>query len=149
MWQGESLTLGQQRRTLYSGGAVLVITTCTPSAVMEIFDTRQSARPIHPCVIELRVMLQTVLGENFVRLHHFGSRVVGGAGSDSDYDVLCVTRRPLSRQEMDDVMDRRIDLQLAHDVFFDLHFFINDEIELPPIECLLFLQHAVAEGIVV
>lgn len=116
---------------------------------MATVDAKQSAPAIHPCVIELRRMLQSVLGDDFVRLHHFGSRVVGGAASDSDYDVLCVTRRPLSRQERDEVMDRRIDLQLARDVFFDLHFFSNDEIQSPPIECLLFLQHAVGEGVVV
>ena len=116
---------------------------------METLDAKPSGRAVHPCVIELREMLQSVLGDNFVRLYHYGSRVVGGAASDSDYDVLCVTRRPLSRKEMDEVMDRRIDLQLAHDVFFDLHFFSNDEIQSPPIECLLFLQHAVGEGVVV
>jgi hypothetical protein len=116
---------------------------------METHDAKQSGRIVHPCVIELREMLQAVLGGDFVRLYHYGSRVVGGAASDSDYDVLCVTRRPLSRNEMDEVMDGRIDLQLAHDVFFDLHFFSNDEIQSPPIECLLFLQHAVGEGVVV
>jgi uncharacterized protein len=116
---------------------------------MTTVDIKQSGPVPHPCVIELREMLQSVLGDDFVKLYHYGSRVEGGAQPDSDYDVLCVTRRPLSRLEMNEVMDRRIDLQLAHDVFFDLHFFSNDEIQSPPIECLLFLQHAVGEGIVV
>ena len=116
---------------------------------MATVEVRPSGRTPHACVIELREMLQSVLGDNFVRLYHFGSRVAGGAASDSDYDVLCVIQRPLSRREMDEVMDRRIDLQLACDVFFDLHFFSNEEIQSPPIECLLFLQHAVGEGIVV
>jgi predicted nucleotidyltransferase len=116
---------------------------------MESLETNQSRRVPHPCVIELREMLQSVLGENFVRLHHYGSRVVGGADPDSDYDVLCVTRRPLSRHEMDEVMDRRIDLQLDRGVFFDLHFFTSDEIESPPIECLIFLRHATTDGILV
>jgi predicted nucleotidyltransferase len=100
-------------------------------------------------VIELREVLQSALGENFVRLYHYGSRVGGGADRDSDYDVLCVTRRPLSPREMDEVMDRRIDLQLDRDVFFDLHFFTSDEIESPPIECLIFLTHATSDGILV
>jgi len=43
----------------------------------------------------------------------------------------------------------RIDIQLAHDVFFDLHFFLADEIQSPPVECILFLEHAVGEGVVV
>ncbi len=94
-------------------------------------------------------MLQSVLEDNFVRLHHFGSRVVGDASRDSDYDVMCVTRRPLNRQEMDEVLDRRIDLHLAHDVFFDLHFFLADEIQSPPVDCLPFLEHAIGEGVVV
>ena len=117
--------------------------------IMEPSNTNRSCRTPDPCVIELREMLQSVLGENFVRLHHFGSRVVGAAASDSDYDVLCVTRRPLGRCEMDEVLDRRIDLQLAHGVFFDLHFFSDDELQSPPVDCLLFLEHAVGEGVVV
>jgi predicted nucleotidyltransferase len=97
----------------------------------------------------LREMLQSVLGDNFVRLYHYGSRVEGGADPDSDYDVLCVTEHTLNQREMDKVMDRRIDLQLNYDVFFDLHFFLDNEIKSPPVECLPFLQHAVVEGIVV
>jgi len=116
---------------------------------MESPDARQSGLTPHPCVIELRGMLQSVLGDNFVRLYHFGSHVVGNATPDSDFDVLCVTRRPLNRREMDEVLDRRIDLHLAHNVFYDLHFFSDDEIKSPPIDCLLFLKHAVSEGIVV
>ncbi len=119
------------------------------SALMDTSHAKPAVRTVHPSVIELREMLQSVLGDNFVRLHHFGSRVVGGAASDSDFDVLCATRRPLLRQEMEEVLDRRIDLQLAHDVFFDLHFFSDDEIQSPPVDCLLFLEHAVGEGIVV
>ena len=116
---------------------------------MRLSETKRSDWVLHPCILELREMLQSVLGGDFVRLYHYGSRVEGGAAPDSDYDVLCVTRRPLSHQEMDEVLDRRIDLQLAYDVFFDLHFFSNDEIQSPPLDCLLFLDHAVGEGVVV
>jgi hypothetical protein len=116
---------------------------------MEMPELKRTDIVLHPCVIELREMLQSVLGDNFLRLHHFGSRIIGSASNDSDYDVLCVTRRPLSRREMEEVTDRRIDIQLTHDVFFDLHFFLADEIQSPPIECLLFLEHAVGEGVVV
>ena len=116
---------------------------------MKTPETKHLNTVLHPCVIELREMLQSLLGGDFVRLYHYGSRVVGGASPDSDYDVLCVTRRPLSRREMNQVLDRRIDLQLAHDVFFNLHFFSIDEIETPPVECLPFLQHAIADGILV
>lgn len=112
-------------------------------------EMKRSEIVLHPCVLELREMLQSVLGEDFVRLYHYGSRVEGGAAPDSDYDVLCVTRRPLGRQQRDEIMDRRIDLQLAHDVFFDLHFFSNDEVQSPPVECLPYLHHVVADGILV
>lgn len=116
---------------------------------METPEIKQSGPAPHPCVIELREMLQSVLGDNFVRLYHYGSRVEGGADPDSDYDVLCVTKRPLNQQEMDEVMDRRIDLHLTYEVFFGLHFFLDEEIKSPPVECLPFLQHAVVEGMVV
>ena len=95
---------------------------------MDTLDTKQSGRAIHPCVIELREMLKSVLGDDFVRLYHYGSRVVGGAGPDSDYDVLCITKRPLSRRQRDEMLDRQIDLQLAHDVFIDLHFYSDEEL---------------------
>jgi hypothetical protein len=116
---------------------------------METPGIQQSGAVIHPCVIELRDMLRSVLGDDFVRLYHYGSRVEGQSSANSDYDVLCVTRRPLSRHEMDVVMDRRIEIQLAHDILFDLHFFLDDEIGAPPIGCLLFLENAVGQGIVV
>jgi len=116
---------------------------------MELPDARQSGRAPHPCVIELREMLQSVLGNDFVRLYHYGSRVTGGATSESDYDLLCVTRRPVNRREKDEILDRRIDLQLARNVFFDLHFFSNDELESPPVECLPYLHCVVADGILV
>ena len=120
-----------------------------PGVAMKAIDPKISSPTPARCVVELREMLQAVLGDNFVRLHHFGSRVVGGAAKDSDYDVLCVTRRPLGRREMDEVLDRRIDLHLANDVFFDLHFFSVDEIQSPPVDCLPFLEHAIGEGVVV
>ncbi|MGD0383988.1 MAG: nucleotidyltransferase domain-containing protein [Thermoguttaceae bacterium] len=116
---------------------------------MKMPDSKQSGPVPDPCVVELRKMLQSVLGENFVRLYHYGSRVDGGADPESDYDVLCVTKRTLNQREMDEVLDRRIDLHLTYDVFFDLHFFLDEEIKSPPVECLPFLQHAVVEGMVV
>ena len=116
---------------------------------MATVEIRPSGRTPHRCVIELREMLQAVLGDNFVRLYHFGSRVAGGAASDSDYDVLCVTQRPLSRPVMDEVMDRRIDLELADDVFFDLHFYTDEELKTPPLSFTPFVRHVMADGIVV
>jgi hypothetical protein len=116
---------------------------------MKTLETKSSNPVLHPCVIALREMLQSVLGDDFVRLYHYGSRVGGGAAPDSDYDVLCVTRRPLSRRQFSEVLDRRIDLHLAYDVFFDLHFFSSDEIETPPVECLPFLQHVLTDGVLV
>ena len=93
---------------------------------METLDAQRSGRTIDPCVIELREMLRSVLGDDFVRLYHYGSRVAGGAQPDSDYDVLCVTRCPPSSQQRDEIMDRRIDMELADDVFFDLHFYSEE-----------------------
>jgi predicted nucleotidyltransferase len=116
---------------------------------MKMPVSKQSGSAPDLCVVRLREMLQSVLGDNFVRLYHYGSRVEGGADPDSDYDVLCVIKHTLNQREMDEVMDRRIDLQLNYDVFFDLHIFLDHEIKSPPVECLPFLQHAVVEGIVI
>ena len=85
---------------------------------MNTIELNSSDRTPAPCVVELRETLKEVLGNNFVRLHHFGSRIMGGDAPDSDYDVLCVTKRPLNRREMNEVLDRRIDLHLLnHNVF--------------------------------
>jgi hypothetical protein len=117
--------------------------------IMATVDIKTSGQAIHPCVIELREMLQSALGEDFARLYHYGSRVEGRAGPDSDYDVLCVTRRPISRRQRDDVLDRQIDLQLAHDVFFDLHFYTDAELHTPPVSFTPYVQHVTADGVVV
>jgi predicted nucleotidyltransferase len=94
-------------------------------------------------------MLRSVFGDDFVRLYHYGSRVEGGAESDSDYDVLCVTRRPLSRRQMDEVMDRRIEIELAHGVLFDLHFRQGNQTDSTSLLYSPFVDHVVSEGIVV
>ena len=94
-------------------------------------------------------MLQSVLGDNFARLYHYGSRVEGGAAADSDYDVLCVTRRPLSRQQKDEILDRQMDIEIADDVLFDLHFYSEEELQMPPISFTPYVRHVTADGVVV
>ena len=116
---------------------------------MKTSETKRSDQVIHPCVIELREMLQSVLGDDFVRLYHFGSRVEGTAQSDSDYDVLCVTKRPLSRQQKDDIFDRQMDIELAGDILFDLRFYSDEELHTPPISFTPYVRHITADGIVV
>jgi len=115
-------------------------------------DTKQAKRSSQtpdPCVIELREMLQSVLGENFVRLYHYGSRVEGEADPESDYDVLCVTKRPLSREQQDKVMDRRIDIELSHAVLFDLHFRHGTQTNSASLLYSPYVDHVISEGIVV
>ena len=94
-------------------------------------------------------MLQSVLGENFVRLYHYGSRVEGGADPESDYDVLCVTKRPLGREQQDKVMDRRIDIELSHGVLFDLHFRHGTQTNSASLLYSPYVDHVITEGIVV
>jgi hypothetical protein len=115
---------------------------------METLDNTPTGQVIHPCVIELREMLQSLLGDNFLRLYHYGSRVVGGAEPDSDYDVLCITKRPLSRRQRNDVLDRQIDLELDHDVFLDLHFYTDEELHTPPISFTPYVKNVFADGVV-
>ena len=116
---------------------------------METLDAKQSGRAVHPCVIELREMLQSVLGDDFVRLYHYGSRIEGGAEPESDYDVLCVTKRPLSRQQRDDILSRQLDIQMDRNVLFDLHFRHEEQIESKSLLYSPYVDHVVLEGIVV
>lgn len=116
---------------------------------MEAIDPRRSGRTIHPCVVELREMLQTVLGDDFVRLYHYGSRVEGGAEADSDYDLLCVTKRPVNSRQRDQILDREMDIETANDVLFDLHFYSAEELQTPPISFTPYVRHVTAAGIVV
>ena len=116
---------------------------------METLDAKQSGRAVHPCVIELREMLQSVLGDNFVRLYHYGSRIEGGAEPDSDYDILCVTKRPLSRPERDDILYRQLDIQMDRDVLFDLHYYSEEQLRTPPLSFTPYVQHVTADGIIV
>ena len=116
---------------------------------METLDAKQSGRAVHPCVIELREMLQSVLGDDFVRLYHYGSRVEGGAEPDSDYDVLCVTKRPLSNQQRDEILDGQINIEITDDVLFDLHFYSDEQLRTPPISFTPYVRHVTADGVVV
>jgi predicted nucleotidyltransferase len=100
-------------------------------------------------VIELREMLQSVLGNDFVCLYHYGSRIEGGADPESDYDVLCVTQRPLGRQQKDEVMDRRIEIELSHSVLFDLHFRHGRQADSASLLYSPYVDHVISEGIVV
>ena len=115
-------------------------------------DTYQSKRPSQTpdrCVVKLREMLQSVLGENFVRLYHYGSRVEGDADPESDYDVLCVTKRPLGRQQRDEILDKQIDMETTDDVLFDLHFYSEEQLRTPPISFTPYVRHVTTDGIVV
>jgi len=117
--------------------------------VMKTPETKRLDPVLHPCVIELREMLQSVLGDDFMRLYHYGSRVEGGAQPDSDYDLLCVTKRPLSRQQRDEILDRQMDIEIADDVLFDLHFYSDEELQMPPVSFTPYVRHVTADGIVV
>jgi predicted nucleotidyltransferase len=116
---------------------------------MATVDAKSSGPIVHPCVIELREMLQSILGDDFVRLYHYGSRVEGGAGAESDYDVLCVTSRSLSRQQKDEILDRRMDIELAHDVLFDMHLYTEEELRTRPFSFTPYVQHVTGDGVVV
>lgn len=116
---------------------------------MKTPETKRSDSVLHPCVIELREMLQSVLGDDFVRLYHYGSRVEGGAEPDSDYDLLCVTKRPVSRQQRDKILEKQIDIEVADDVLFDLHFYSEEQLRTPPLSFTPYVQHATRDSIVI
>jgi predicted nucleotidyltransferase len=100
-------------------------------------------------VIELREMLQSLLGDDFVRLYQYGSRVEGGADADSDYDLLCVTRRPLSRQQRDEILDRQLNVEMNRGVLFDLHFRHEEQVDSQSLLYSPYVDHVVTEGTVV
>jgi len=90
------------------------------------------APAIHPCVIELREMLQSVLAMIFVRALPLRFARDGRAGADSAMNVLCVTKRPLKPPAESEIRDRQMDIELARDVFIDLHFYSEEELRTPP-----------------
>jgi predicted nucleotidyltransferase len=110
---------------------------------------KSSGRTPDPCVIELREMLQAVLGDDFVRLYHYGSRIEGGACAESDYDVLCVVKRPLSRRQKDEIMSRRIDIEFSRGVLFDLHFRDEDQTHCESYLYSPYIDHVISDGIVI
>jgi len=116
---------------------------------VDAHQTNRSGQTPDPCVIELREMLQSALGENFVRLYHYGSRVEGGADPESDYDVLCVTKQPLSRQQRDEILDKQIDMETTDGVLFDLHFYSEEQLRTPPVSFTPYVRHVTTDGIVV
>ena len=109
----------------------------------------RSSHSPDPCVIELHEMLQAVLGDDFIRLYHYGSRVEGGADSESDYDVLCITKRPLSREKREKVLDRQLDIQLKYGVVFDLHFRCEEQLDSTSLRYTPYVDHVMSVGIVV
>ena len=72
-----------------------------------------------------------------------------GPEPDSDYDVLCVTKRQVSRQQRDEILDRQINIEIADDVLLDLHFYSEEELQTPPISFTPYVRHVTADGIVV
>jgi hypothetical protein len=119
------------------------------SAVMKTHKTEQPVPKPHPCVVELREMLQSILGVNFVRLYHYGSRVEGDAEPESDYDVLCVTKQALRRDQKEEILNRQLDIQMNSGVLFDLHFRHEDQIDSTSSMYTPFVDYIISEGIVV
>lgn len=111
--------------------------------------TKSQGKDIDTCVVELRELLRSVLGSDFVCLYHYGSRVTGDPDPESDYDVLCVTTRDLSRCERNRIVDRSLDIQFEQGVVFDLHFYSRNEISTAPLACTPFVDRVKTEGLVV
>lgn len=105
--------------------------------------------PIDPSVIELREMLQRELGEKFVRLYHFGSRIEGRADPESDYDLVCITTVPLTRDEEDYLLERQLDIQMDRGVLFDLHYYCEEQLRTGITSFSPFIQDVREKGILV
>ncbi len=105
------------------------------------------ANKIDPCVTALRNLLQSCLGDDFVCLYHYGSRVNGRPDPESDYDVVCVTRKALSRAERCRLIDRSLDIQFERKVVFDLHFYTSAEIAAPPMAGTPYIDEVTRHGV--
>ena len=116
---------------------------------MQARDVEYANRTPDSCVVELREMLEEVLGDDFVRLYHYGSRVEGGADPESDYDVLCVTSCPIERRQREEILNREIDIELKREVLFDLHYYSEEQLRTPPLSFTPYVQHVTGEGIIV
>jgi predicted nucleotidyltransferase len=118
-------------------------------AVMKTNSAHRPCPTPHHCLVELREMLQSVLGDNFVRLYLYGSRVEGDADPESDYDVLCVIKRPLRRDQKDNILNRQLDIQMNYGVLFDLHFRHGDQMDSTSLMYTPYIDHVISEGIVI
>ena len=110
---------------------------------------KRRANTVDPCVIELRELLARMLADNFVCLYHYGSRLEGSAAPDSDYDVACVTRSPVSRDQADRIIDASLDIQIARGMVFDLHFYTQRELEAAPLSYTPFVQRSRQQSVLV
>ena len=104
---------------------------------------------VHPAVVELREMLQRELGDKFVRLYHFGSRVEGGADPESDYDLVCITTVPLTQDEEGYLLERQLDIQMDRGVLFDLHYYCEEQLRTGITSFSPFIQHIKEKGVLV
>jgi len=110
---------------------------------------KPARKNIDACVVALRDLLRSELGQDFVCLYHYGSRLTGAADPESDYDVVCISARQLNRQERDRIVDRSLDIQFERRVVFDLHFYSRSEIATAPLSYTPFLARVQADGVVV
>lgn len=107
----------------------------------------EKAKKIDPCVTALRSLLQSRLGDDFVCLYHYGSRVNGAPEPDSDYDVVCITRKALTRAEKNRLVDKSLDIQFEWNVVFDLHFYTSAEIASAPLAQTPYIWELTRHGV--
>jgi len=77
---------------------------------------------------ELKKSLRNRFGNDIKDVILFGSRAVGTAHKDSDYDILIVLTRDYDRQFRDSVTDIVYDMELRHDILIDTHLISVSEL---------------------
>jgi predicted nucleotidyltransferase len=86
-------------------------------------------------------------GDLVRRIILFGSRVEGGAGPYSDYDVLIILSEDVDWRMKDGIIDSIADINLEEDILIDAH--IISENELLTIKGKQpYIQNALQTGIV-
>lgn len=77
---------------------------------------------------KLKSLLVARFGDDIRDVILFGSRVTGGAGKSSDYDVLIILGRDYDWRYRHNIISAIYELELENDVFIDAKIISNDEL---------------------
>ncbi len=86
-------------------------------------------------------------GDNISDVILFGSRAKGDAPNDSDYDLLIILKINFGKKYMDEVCHFIYDFEIDHEIFVDMHFLLQSEINKSIRAKQPVFDNAIANGI--